>query len=317
MRKLKLVLIIIFILLVAVLVLRDQLIKFAITKVATALTGAPVKIDKFSLCLLKQDVTIEGLRVYNPPGFSGGLLIDIAKIKVDLDALALLKGKLHLQLVELNLKEIGLEKNKEGKLNIDSLKVVEQKAPGENKDTKQPDMQIDLLNLEMGKMVFKDYSLGQEPSVKVFEINLKKSYKDITSPQQLALLILSEPMKQAGIKGAAIYGAALLTGVGFVPVVAVAALTGKDSVQQNIELAFDKLFDLSLQVLNRAGRVTKHDKAKGTISADLKGAGVALELKKISDKTTQITVSARKYMLPKPEVANGVLYQIGQELNKK
>ena len=175
-------------------------------------------------------------------------------------------------------------------------------------------MQIDLLNVNMGSIIWKDYSVGPEPTVKVYDVNLKKSYKDITSAQQLALLILTEPMKQAGIKGATIYGAAMLTGVGFVPVVAVATFAGKDSVEQSFDIPLERLYQTSLKVLGRIGKVIQEDRSKWLITAEANGADVVIRLKQASGRGTQITVSARKDLLPKPEVANGVLYQITQEL---
>jgi hypothetical protein len=150
--------------------------------------------------------------------------------------------------------------------------------------------------------------------VQVYDINLKKSYKNITSAQQMAALILSEPMKQAGIKGAAIYGVAALTGVGFIPVVVAATLSDKDSAQQDMNVAIARLYDTSLSVLTRIGKVSKEDKAAGIISGQVGGASVTIKLKSLSAGKTKIAISAKKYMLPKPEIASGVLYQISEQL---
>jgi membrane protein implicated in regulation of membrane protease activity len=317
MKKIIIIATIIIIALFIASLIKDQIIKSAVSVLATQVTGARVDINGFSLGVLKQSVRISGFKMYNPKGFSDGILMDLPKVAVDYDLISLLKGKLHLRLAEVDLKEIALENNKEGKLNVDSLKIAQQqeaKAAKEKKAAKQMPMQIDVLNLQMGRIVLRDYTAGKEPSVKVYDINLKKSYNNITSASQLAALILTEPMKHAGIKGAGIYGAALLTGVGVVPVAIVSALAGKDSVQQNLNIPIDNLYDISLRVLKRIGKVTKEDKAGGIIDAEVNGVSATLKLKKESPKNTQITISARKYMLPKPEVASGILYQITQDL---
>ncbi|MBU1124958.1 MAG: AsmA family protein, partial [Candidatus Omnitrophica bacterium] len=211
---------------------RDFMLKTLIAGVASQVIGTKVEIGGFSLSLLGQSVGIRNLRVHNPQGFPKGLILDLPRAAVELDVSALLRGRLHLSLLEIELKELGLVKNKEGKLNVDSLKIVEApKEKKERKPEKQLALQIDIMNLQMGKVVMKDYSVGKESAVKVYEVNLKKAYKNITSASQLAVLILAEPMKAAGIKGASIYGAALLTGVGFIPVAIVATFAGKDSVQ--------------------------------------------------------------------------------------
>jgi hypothetical protein len=295
---------------------KDLIMQPVITAVATQVTGARVEMRGFSLGLIRQSVRINGFRMYNPKGFSPDLLVDLPKVSVDYDIPALLTGKFHFRLVDIELKEIGLEKNKEGKLNVDALKVAKTETKGAQakKPAKPLAIQVDVLNLNIGRIVSRDYSAGKEPVVQVYDINLKKSYKNITSAQQMAALILSEPMKQAGIKGAAIYGVAALTGVGFIPVVVAATLSDKDSAQQDMNVAIARLYDTSLSVLTRIGKVSKEDKAAGIISGQVGGASVTIKLKSLSAGKTKIAISAKKYMLPKPEIASGVLYQISEQL---
>jgi hypothetical protein len=320
----KKILIIIGIILIGLIVLgiaKDQIIKSTITVAASKIIGAPVKMDGLRLSILRQSVQITGFRIYNPEGFSEAALIDIGKIRVALDAGALWKGKLHLRNAEFTLKEMTLETNKEGKLNVDALKVAKQppaKEKGKEKESARPSkqmpFQIDELRLGIGKLVMKDYSVPGVPAIKVIEINSDKTYKNITSAQQLIALILSEPMKAAGFQGAAIYGAAMMTGVGIVPVAIASAFVGKDSVQQSYSLPFDKVFDTGLAVLREMGEIGSDSKADGVISATIKKASVRLELKKVSESKTDVTISARKYMLPEPSIAGGVLYRMDEQL---
>jgi hypothetical protein len=213
-----------------------------------------------------------------------------------------------------------LEKDKEGKMNVDSLKVAKKESSGKEekpgKPAKQMPMQIDLLNLEMGRVVSKDYSVGAEPKVEVYNLGLKRSYKNIASANQLAALILTEPLKAAGIKGVQIYSVAALTGVAFLPAAAAVTLMGKDSATQEFSLPLEKLFDQSLQVLRRMGKVTKDDLKTGVIEAQVDSANVVLRFKKASSSKTGITASARKTLLPKPEIAAGVLYEIEEKVGR-
>jgi len=319
MKKILIILCVILIGLVVLGIVKDQIIKSAITVMTSKMVGAPVKMDGFRLGLLRQSVDITGFRIYNPEGFSEAALIDIGKIRVALNAGALLKGKLHLRNAEFALKEMTLETNKEGKLNVDVLKVAKQPAKEKVKDkepakpAKQMPFQIDELKLSIGKLVMKDYSIPGVPAIKVNEINIDRTYKNITSAQQLVALILSEPMKAAGIQGAAIYGAAMMTGVGIVPVAIASAFIGKDSVQQVFDASFDKVYDVSLAVLQEMGQVSSESRADGAISATVSKALVRLEVKTKEDKT-ELTISARKYMLPEPSIAGGVLYKIEEQL---
>jgi uncharacterized protein involved in outer membrane biogenesis len=299
-------------------IFKDQAIKTVVSAVSSNVTGAKTEISGFSLGLLTQSVRIRGLRVYNPKGFSRGILLEVSEARADYDLFALLGGKLHLRRADLNLKELGLEKNKSGKLNVDSLKITQQAESGkgeQGKPAKQLSMQLDLVNLKIGRIVMKDYSSGnKEPAIQVYEVNLAKSYKNITSAQQLAALIMIEPMKAAGIKSAQVYAVTALAGVAILPAALAVTFAGKDSAEEELHVSFDSLYDISSGVLRKNGKVSGENKQTGVISAEVNGSSVKLELKRINNGVTKVTVSARKFMMPKPEVASGILYQIKEKL---
>lgn len=310
--KRTLVIIGVLILLLGSGIAKDLILKSAVTVVINQITGAPVHIDWLSVGVFQPAVRISGLKLYNPAGFSKAPLIDIPTIEVRYSLAALLKRNIHLSYAEINLKEMLLEKNRQGTLNVDSLKLTKKSAPGESKATQAPRMpfHIETLKLYIGTVVHKDYSVGATPAVQMYSIHLHKLYRQITSPEQLAALILSEPLKAAGIHGAAIYGAAMLTGVGVLPVAIAAVFTAKGSIQQVFDLSFEQLFSRAITVAQKMGSVTKRDSASGLIHANVRSAQVLIKLKKLSEKKTELTITARRYMLPKPEVAGGVLYEI-------
>jgi hypothetical protein len=309
MKKFLIVLGIVVFFLVGIAIIKNQIIKSVVTKVAAQVIGAPVHIDSFSLNFLSSTIHISGFKIYNPSGFPEGILVSCPKIKVIYDRATIFKQKRHFLIVEIELKEMGLTKNKEGKLNVDSLKIVQQP-----KSSPSIPLQIDLLTLSIGKIVYKDYTIGTQPSVRVYDVNKQKSYKGIPSAQQLAFLVLAEPMKDAAIKTAEIYGVAMLTGVAVLPVAVVAIFIGKDSVKGIIDASFEHVYEVSLEVVGRMGKITKQDASNGVIKANINGARVSLQLGKKTDNQTEITISARKYMFPKPDIAGGVLYQISDKL---
>jgi hypothetical protein len=294
---------------------RDFLIKSLIGSVATSVTGAPTSVGGLSLSIIRQSVKISNLRMYNPKGFPKDILVDISKMGVAYNLGALITGKIHLKQLELEIKEIGMTKNKEGKLNVDSLKIAAEKSgEKEKKPAKQLAMQIDTVSLGMGRVVSRDYSVGGQLVVKVYDINLKKTYKNITSAQQLAALIISEPLKAAGIQGLKVYGVSMLTGVAALPVVAAFTFAGKDYAQETFNVTTERAYDAGLQAIKMAGKVKKEDKASGVISAEVNGASLTLKLKKLSEKSTQVTISARKFGLPQAEIASGVMYRLREQI---
>jgi hypothetical protein len=296
--------------LVCIIAFKDLIIKSVVTRVASDITGAPVHMDDFSINIFSSTIHITGFKMYNPSGFPEDILVSCPKIDVIFDRASLFKQKPHVLLMNIELKDMVLTKNKAGKLNVDSLKIVKQ-----SKSSPPNHVQIDLLNLSIGKIVYKDYTVGTQPSVRVVNVNKHKSYKSIPTIEQLALLVLAEPMKAALIKNAAIYGTVMLTGVAVLPVVVAATFIGKDSVQQSINAPMEQAYKISLEVIKRMGRITKDDAPGGVIKADINGSMVALMLKKSKDNKTEITVSARKYMLPEADIAGGVLYQILDKLS--
>jgi len=295
--------------LVCITILKNLIIKSVVTTAASRITGTPVHMDGFSLNILSSTIHISGFKMYNPSGFPEDILVSCPKIKVIYDRATLFKQKRHFLIVEIELKEMELTRNKVGKLNVDSLKIVQQ-----SKSSPPIPMQIDLLTLSIGKIVYKDYTIGKEPSVRVYDVNKHKSYKGIPTAQQLALLVLAEPMKAAAIKNAQIYEVAMLTGVAALPVAVAATFVGKDSVQQIIDASFEHAYEISLEVVKRMGTITKHDASGGVIKANINGVMVALILRKGLDNKTEITISARKYMFPELDIAGGVLYQILDKL---
>jgi len=121
-------------------------------------------------------------------------------------------------------------------------------------------------------------------------------------------------MKAAAIKNAEIYGTAMFAGVAVLPVAVAATFIGKDYVRQIIDARFEHVYEISLEVVKRMGRITKDDAQDGAIKANINGANVALQFRKKADNKTEITISARKYMFPKLDIAGGVLYQIIDKL---
>lgn len=296
---------------------RDFIIKSVVGTVATSVTGAPVSVGGLSLGIIRQSIKITNFRMYNPQGFPRDVLVDIPRIGVAWDLGAFFKGKIHLREVDIEIKEIGMTKNKEGKMNVDSLKMIEEKQPAgkaEKKPAKQLAIQMDLVNLAMGRLVSKDYSVSGPPVIQVYDINIKKSYKNITSAQQLAALIISEPLKAAGIQGLKVYGAAMLTGVAVLPVAAAFTFAGKDYARDTLGVSFEKAYDAGLKAIQAAGVVKKGNKTTGVISAAVDGASVNFKLRKLSGASTEVTISARKFGLPKPAVASGILYRMKEEL---
>ena len=308
---------------------KNFIIKTTITSAASKILGAELKIKSFSAGLFTQTVKIKDAMLYNPPGFPPEPFIDIPEISVHYDLPALIQGKLHFPSIVLSLKEVVIIKNQKGELNVNSLKVV-QKPPTETKtEPKIPtpqgpqqkpsiNIQIDEMTLNIERVISKDYTIGDPPVVKVLEIPLKnKTFKNITSPEQMVVLILVQALGPSMVEGAKLYATAAILGVGFLPAGVAGVLLGKDNVSQEFTDNLDTVYKTALMVIKQQRGETKtEDKAKSSIRARMDGHDVIVKLEQLPNHHIKVSVSARKLLLPKPEFAGGLLYEISQKLGK-
>ncbi len=202
---------IIFAIIIALFIGKNVIIKTSVTAGVKAMIGLKLSIGSMNVGVFKSLIGINELRLHNPQGFEDELMIDLPEIYVDYNLGAFMKGKTHLEEVRLNLKEFIVVKNEAGELNLDSLKVVksaeeeqeegkeEEKGDGEKEKTKMPDIQIDLLELKIDKVIYKDYSKGTSPKVKEFNVNIDERYENITDPQSLGRLIIVKALKNTTI----------------------------------------------------------------------------------------------------------------------
>lgn len=199
MKKFITVLLVVLLVLGTLCLAKNAIAKMAVSGGVKAITGLKLELQSMDVGFLRTAVGIKGLRLFNPRGFSDPMMAEIPELHVDYDLPAFFRGKVHLEEVKLYLKEFTVVKNEKGELNLNSLKTVqaakeEKKAPSEKKKGKTPEIQIDVLDLQVGKVIYKDYSAGTPPKVTEFNINLHERHENITNPYRLGSLIVSRAL---------------------------------------------------------------------------------------------------------------------------
>jgi hypothetical protein len=182
--------------------IKDMIVKTSVEKGVELVTGLRLNIRSMNVGILRTLVGIKNLRLFNPEGFKEEIMLDMPEIYVDYNLPAIIRGKVHLEEMRLNLKEFTVVKNEKGELNLDSLKVVQAQKEGKKpaeKEAKMPEMQIDSLELKVGKVIYKDYSRGRTPSVREFNLNLDEKYENITDPYSLVSLIVVKSLMNTTI----------------------------------------------------------------------------------------------------------------------
>lgn len=205
MRKLITILVAVIAIAIVLSFIKDIVIKISAEKGVELVTGLPLRIQSFRLGLIRQLIGIKRLVLFNPRGFRDRVMLDMPEIYINYDLPAVIKGVIHLEDMRINVKEFTVVKNEKGELNLDSLKVVQASKeggkPSERKEAKLPKVQIDNLQLKIGKVVYKDYSKGARPEVREFDVNIDEKYNNIANPYAVVSLIVVKAMANTTISG--------------------------------------------------------------------------------------------------------------------
>lgn len=187
----------------------------------------PVTIGSTRIQFIAASITLKDVKIHNPRSFPDRILLDAPLVSIDFDPPSFFKGQLHFEEMRIHLKEVAVVKNKSGQLNVDIMKPRQEdkeKVKATKKSAKESKkLLIDKLYLTIGHVVYKDYSLGGEPMVQSFDINMQdKLYQNIDNPISLLSLIIKEAIMRTTISrlanidlGAFKEGASGILGDGF------------------------------------------------------------------------------------------------------
>lgn len=249
------------VILIAVLLIGKNIIaKTVVTGGVKAVTGLELEIGKMDVGLANTLIGIDNMILYNPSDFTDRVMVDMPEIFVDYDLAAFFKGKVHLEEVRINLKELTVIKNKDGVLNLDSLKAAKsgeeaEKAEEEAEKGEKPEISIDLLKLKIGKVSYKDYSKGDKPKVLEYNVNIDEEYENITDIDKLAKIILVNALINTNIAKLTNFDLGSLTAV--VPdSVKKLGEMGAETLQKGSDIATDTFEGLGegLKKLNPFGK---------------------------------------------------------------
>ena len=122
-------------------------------------TGLEVKIRSVDVGLLNPRLTVEGLVVYNRPEFGGSPLLDMPELHAEYDRSALWSQKVHFRLLRVNIAQISVIEDTNGRLNLRlAEKQIRQSAATDSTGSTSVQYQfkgIDTLNLTLGTGYFR------------------------------------------------------------------------------------------------------------------------------------------------------------------
>lgn len=183
---------------------KNIIAKAVISAGVKAITGLKLDMKSLDIGVFKSLVSIKGFKLFNPPGFfEDRLMIDMPEVYIDYDLKALLKGKMHLEELRLDLKEFIIVKNHKGELNLDSLKTIRLKKSDSEKPagkkSRASNLQIDILELKIGKVIYKDYYNRTRPRIREFRVDINERYENINDPRKFANLIVFKALMNTSV----------------------------------------------------------------------------------------------------------------------
>jgi len=214
------ILLVIVLALMLVAIGRNSIMKWAVRMGAKYFIGVELEMDSVNLGIINTDITLSNAVVMSPKGFEDEQMMKASSIYVNYELLPLLCKKIHFTNLKLDISEILVIKDHEGKMNIDAVKKiaklgVAQKdrkgkpegppAAGQGKIMSIP-LEIDRVTITLGRVVFKDYSRGGRPQVSTIKMGFSKAqFKNVKWDDVLAamrfLSSVSKPVPRHLFKG--------------------------------------------------------------------------------------------------------------------
>jgi len=180
-------------------VLKIYLLKPAVEKGIAYATGLSCKLNSIDLNLSNTYIDINSISLGNPPDFSENKMFFAPQIYADYDFNTLLKGDVRIEFARINISEFNIEKNRNGELNINILREKDTKETKTKSIAKKTDVSVDSLKLIVRKVTYTDYSVGGEPLVKEYNINLDETFSNITGIKPLLNLIVYKLLTMTNI----------------------------------------------------------------------------------------------------------------------
>lgn len=177
------------------LLLKDMLAKAALIREVKAATGLEVGIRKVHIGIFKTSVSIEGLTISNPPGLADELLADIPEVYVDYDLPSLFIDTIHIRELRLIVQELHVVQDKDRKFNLGRVAFLAPKPLG----AKSAQLAIDQLVLNIGRLVYKDYTREPTPKVLEYDLALHETFRNVTDPSKLAGQVIVKILARVNI----------------------------------------------------------------------------------------------------------------------
>jgi uncharacterized protein involved in outer membrane biogenesis len=178
-----------------VLIGKNLIAKTAVKSGIRAMTGLQMDIGNIEVGIANTRIGINDIKLHNPSEFTDRLMVHLPEIYINYALDAFFRGRVHLEEVRIDLKKLIVVRDKDGMLNLNALKVAK-KETGKEKKT---EVRIDILDLKIGEVEYKDYSLGSDPKPITYKVNIHEKFHNITDLDEMGKLILMKALIKTNI----------------------------------------------------------------------------------------------------------------------
>ncbi len=220
MKYLKGFLLVVVVTLVALIPLRNMLLKRQLEKLLAEQTGFGAELGQVHLGLTSASFAMEGFTLKNPPDFPEASALEVKQVRVDYDWRSLFSREVRFSEITLDVPKMVVVRKADGETNAERLGgKARQKKEETESDGKAPEpapepptapeeekeprtFRVDRLVLRIGTVEYRDYTKAEkngEPSITAMTLNVDQEYRDVTSLQQLGSQVLGQTIQRMGL----------------------------------------------------------------------------------------------------------------------
>lgn len=201
MKKFGLILLVILVVaIIAAMATRNAIIKNVIEKGVNEAVGQKITVGNVDVGIFETKIKFGRLEVYNPSGYTDKLLADIHELYINYALMDIINGFIHLPELKIDIKEMNVEKDKKGVLNLEHFKGKEGEAKPEAKKEEKKKFLINKMDLEIDTIRYRD-NTKTPPELKKLEINFKKTFNNIDSAEVIINEIKNAAVQQLVERG--------------------------------------------------------------------------------------------------------------------
>lgn len=185
---------------IGLLLLKDNIARSVTEERVRQETGFDVKIGKLEMSLFGPRIRLENVVLYNPAEYGGSVFMDIPDLHIEYEREKLALGKVRLKLLRLDVRELHIVENQEGRTNL--IDILYKAAPemlglpSSNRDIYRFGG-IDTLNLSVGTVRYSNLRLPKRNQV--IQLGLRNELMHNVQSEEDVAAVLFKVLLRAGI----------------------------------------------------------------------------------------------------------------------